>query len=346
MGAVAAIDDAIGRIFIRAPNWIGDAVMATPALGALRSTFPQATLVVAAPPRVADLFHHHPCCDAVMVFDKARNHRGIGGLLRFTSEVRRQRFDLAILLQNAFEAGIIAWLSRIPLRAGYRSDHRGALLTHPVAVGKAQRELHHTRYYLHMLEALGIRGGDGRLRLQLTVQEQSWAQTVLEAGDWLAINPGAAYGSAKRWFPQRFAAVADHLAAKWRARVVLTGSEAEIGIGREIERAMRTQPLNLIGRTTLRQLMAILAQCRLLITNDSGPMHLAAALGTPLVAIFGPTDHTTTSPLTPACRIVRQELPCAPCLLRHCPTDHRCMDRITVQDVVSAADELLRGLPP
>jgi heptosyltransferase-2 len=318
--------------------------MTTPAMGALRSSFPSAEIVVAANPLVAELFRHHPYCDRVLVYDKKGEHKGLRGLFRFSGTLRREGFDLAILLQNAIEAALMVFIAGIPRRAGYDTDGRGLLLTHGVRVGDEERRLHHTRYYLRMLEALGIGGGDGSLRLFCTDDELDWAREQLGSGRAIAVNPGAAYGSAKRWYPERFAAVADRLASEYDARIILTGGPAEAEIGRDIAAAMKEAPLNLIGRTTVRQLMALLSRCRLVVTNDSGPMHVAAAFNVPVVAVFGPTDHTTTSPLAETSRIVRHPVDCAPCLLRQCPTDHRCMEAVTVEDVLLAARELL-GIP-
>ncbi len=333
----------ISRILVRSTNWIGDAVMTTPALSLLRASFPGAEIVVAANPPVAELFRFHPGCDRVLVYDKKGAHRGLRGFLRFAEELRREKFDLAILLQNAIEAALLAWLARIPRRAGYRTDGRGLLLTHGVAVGKAERRLHHTAYYLRMLGSLGLKGEEGGLLLACTPQENDWAAAQLGTDEWVAVNPGAAYGSAKRWYPERFAAVADKLAAEYGVRIVLTGGPGEAEIGRDIEAAMTHAPLNLVGRTSVRQMMAILSRCRLMVTNDSGPMHVAAAFGVPIVAVFGPTDHTTTSPLAGNCRIIRKEADCAPCLLRQCPTDHRCMESIGVEDVLQGARQLLEA---
>jgi heptosyltransferase-2 len=314
-------------------------------MGALRSAFPAAEIVVAANPLVSELFRHHPYCDRVLVYDKKGEHKGVRGLVRFSSILRRERFDLAILLQNAVEAALMTFLAGIPRRAGYATDGRRILLTHAVTVGEEERGLHHTRYYLRMLASLGITGGDGNLRLSCTDEDLAWARKQLGSGVAFAVNPGAAYGSAKRWYPERFAAVADRLSSEYGARIVLTGGPAEAEIGRDIAAAMGIPPLDLIGRTTVRQLMALLSLCRLVVTNDSGPMHVAAAFDVPVVAVFGPTDHTTTSPLTERNRIVRHEMDCAPCLLRQCPTDHRCMTAVTVEDVLRAARELL-GAPP
>ncbi len=335
--------DHIQRILVRSTNWVGDAVMTTPAMRVVREHFPKAEIVVLANPLVAQLFEAHPWCDRVLVYDKKGRHKGLGGLLRFAAELRRERFDLALLFQNAIEAAVLAVLGGVPRRAGYRTDGRALLLTHGVAVGEKERRLHHTDYYLQMLERLGIRGENRGLLLESTPEELSRAQQLLGGGRWIAINPGAAYGSAKRWIPGRFAEVADRLADKYGARIVLTGGPGEVEIGRDIEAATSCSPLNLIGKTSIREMMAVLASCQLMVTNDSGPMHVAAAYGVPLVAVFGPTDHTTTSPWSDHFQIVRKEADCAPCLLRQCPTDHRCMEAITADDVLAAAEQVWGG---
>jgi heptosyltransferase-2 len=329
------------RVMVRMPNWIGDAVMATPALAAIRENFPEAQIMVVANPLVANLFDFHPCCDRVFVFDKRDRHQGAAGFWQFCRDLRRERFDLAVLLQNAFEAALMAVLAGIPLRAGYRTDGRGLLLTAGVPTVDKKHGLHHVDYYLRILQHLGLAAGSRQLRLALDPAEEQWAAGCLGPGEWLAVNPGASYGSAKRWIPERFAAVADGLAAEYGVKVVLTGGPGERKIGADIVQAMRHHPLNLIGSTSVRELMAVLSRCRLMVTNDSGPMHIAAAFGVPTVAVFGPTDHTTTSPLGENCRIVRNAVDCAPCMLRECPIDHRCMERITADAVLSAARELL-----
>jgi heptosyltransferase-2 len=160
----------------------------------------------------------------------------------------------------------------------------------------------------------------------------------------LGINPGATYGSAKRWYPERFAKVADELARLWGARVVITGGAGESGIAGEIESVMSGGCLNMAGRTTVRELAALIKRCNFFITNDSGPMHLAAAFNVPLVAIFGPTDNTTTSPYSSHSVVVRSETECAPCLKRECPTDHRCMTAVSADDVINAALHLKEQL--
>jgi len=327
---------------IRSTNWIGDAVMTTSALGAVRKFFPNSRITLVANPVVAELFLEHPYCDRVLVFDKKGEHRGPLGFLRFSNAVRKQHFDLAILFQNAIEAAIMAFLAAIPRRAGYASDGRGFLLTHTVPLRAEDKLLHHTDYYLEMVRKLGMAAEKTPLKLHCTDPEKQWAEGVLGPRRWVAVNPGAAYGEAKRWLPDRFARVADVLEKEFGVGILLTGGPNEIRVGLDIEAAMAKKPLNMIGKTTVRQLMALLSRCVLVVTNDSGPMHIAAAFGVPIVAVFGPTDHTTTSPLADSALIVRKDFPCSPCLLRECPHDHGCMEAVMAEDVLEPARSLLK----
>jgi heptosyltransferase-2 len=326
---------------VRTTNWIGDAVMTTPALGAIRETFPDSHITVVANPLVARLFECHPGCNDVLVFDKKGEHAGLLGFMRFIGVLRQRKFDCAILLQNAVEAAILAYLAGIRCRAGYATDGRRLLLTHPVPVGDRERALHHTDYYLNMLAQCGVSTTAKRQVLALHPDEVAWAAGLMPPGKYAIINPGAAYGAAKRWIPERFAAVADELADRHGFSIVLSGGPAEVEIGRDIASFMRAPYRNVIGETNVRQMMAILAASHLMVTNDSGPMHVAAAFGVPIVAIFGPTDHTTTSPWGTRARIVRHPVECSPCLLRQCPIDHRCMQRVAVADVLAAVEEIL-----
>lgn len=326
---------------MRTTNWIGDAVMSTPALGAVREAFPDAHIAVVANPLVAQLFACHPDCNEVIVFDKQGQHAGVPGFLRFVAALRKRKFDCAILFQNAIEAALMAFLAGVPRRAGYTTDGRRMLLTHPVPVGARERALHHTDYYLHMLAQCDVVPTVKQQRLALAADEIDWAARHMPQGRFAVINPGAAYGSAKRWIPERFAAVADELARRYNLSIVLSGGPGEVEIGQDIAKAMRAPQQNFIGQTNVRQMMALLAASSLMITNDSGPMHVAAAFGVPMVAIFGPTDHATTSPWGTRAHIVRHPVECSPCLLRQCPIDHRCMQRVTVADVMSAVAEVL-----
>jgi heptosyltransferase-2 len=344
--------DPPASLLVRATNWLGDAVMTTPALAAVREGFPDARIVLLARPLVAELFRHHPDVDEVMVYERPGRHEGALGRLRLAGEVRRRRFDGALLLQNAFDAALIAFLGRIPERAGYPTDGRRFLLTLPVPLTPAILERHEVEYYLCLLDGLGIpRPVPVSLKLGVTNQERETMVTRLASlgiergAPIVAINPGATYGSAKRWYPDRFAAVADALSAEWGARVVVVGSAAEAPLAGEIEAATRNPPVNLAGKTTVRELMALLSLSSFLVTNDSGPMHIGAALGVPLVAIFGPTDWRRTSPWSERAKVVRVEIDCSPCRLRVCDRGHECMLGVTPGMVVDAAKALLPGGP-
>jgi heptosyltransferase II len=336
-------------------NWLGDAVMTTPALGAVRAAFPEDVLTLVARPAVAELFRHHPHVDEIVVYDKPGKHAGAAGTVRLARELRRRRCGRAILFQNAFNAALLAFLAGVPDRWGYATDGRRFLLSRAVAVTEEALSLHHVEYYLRLVSDLGIpRPASPAMRLHVTDAERAAMRARLaglgvpEERRILGINPGATYGSAKRWYPERFAAAADALSEEWGAAVVLMGTRPEMPIAGEIAAAMRRRPVDLSGRTSVRELMALLSLCTFLVTNDSGPMHIAAAEGVPLAAVFGPTNPRTTSPWTPLAKVVRVDVDCSPCLLRKCDRGHECMRGVTADMVVSAARNLMaeaaRGL--
>ena len=347
-----SIDKNSRNILIRATNWLGDAVMITPAIARIRESFPKARITLLANPLVGQLFQGSPWVDRVMVFDRKRTHAGVMGRWRLAREVRREAFDAAIIFPNSFDAAFVPWLAGIPVRVGKVSDGRGLLLTGRYRPQEQVPPCHEVEYYLDLVRHFGITGQATAPRLFTTPEEDRAAAEFLAghgigADDiLLGINPGAAYGSAKRWYPARFAQVAQELAQAWGARVVIFGGPDETEIAADIEAGLGPeQCLNVAGRTSVRQLLALIKRCNFFVTNDSGPMHMAAALGVPLVAIFGSTDHSTTSPYTEQALIVRKDVACAPCKLRECPTDHRCMTAVTAEDVVSAAQSLYKGVP-
>jgi len=322
------------RLLVRAPNWVGDVVLSLPALRDLRRAFPQARLTVLARPWVAELYGAVREVDAV---EESRGHRHDVAALR-------GRFDLAVLLPNSFSSALVTWRAAIPGRWGYATDGRGPLLTRRCGVPSSVRGRSQVYYYRAMLEGLGL-VTEGPPDASLRCPEPWGAQAAAllpDEGPWIGVNPGAFFGTAKRWLPERFAAVADLVARRLGAKVAIVGGAAERPLGQAIAAQMKAEARLLCGETTLGALVGVLARLRLLLTNDSGPMHLAAALGTPLVAVFGSTDWTETAPLGGAATIVREDVDCAPCLLRECPIDHRCMTRVGVDRVASAALALVR----
>jgi len=333
--------DGIKRIVLRGPNWIGDAVMCEPALAAVRALFPQAEVTLLAKPAIAELFTHHPDLNHILVYDDRGPHRGLTGKWRLAAQLRRHRFDLAILFQNAFEAALLTFLAGIPRRYGYATDGRRLLLSE--AVPKPAASPHQVRYYLDMLRPLGSESSDRAPRLHLPQEDEAAMAARLEAAGIgaadvvIGLNPGSTYGGAKRWLPERFAETADRLAKQFNAKVLIVGARGEEALARSIAKQISAKTVVLSGQTTVRELLAAVKRCATFVTNDTGPMHVAAAFGVPVVAVFGPTDWRTTAPYGAGHALVRQPADCAPCLLRECPIDHRCMTRVTVDEVYQAA---------
>lgn len=340
------------KILVRATNWIGDAVMSLPALEAARARWPQAEIVLLARPWMAGVYRDHGVADRVIEFERDGRHRGLAGLERLARELRAERFDAALLLQNAFQAAWLAWRARIPERIGYARDGRSWLLTRAVPVPRrGEIPALEPFYYLELVRRAGwLERLPERLEIRLRVAPESLrrAEPALAAagssGERLrvAMAPGAAFGPAKCWPAERYAELADRLVAAFAADVILFGAPAERELCERIAGAMVARPAILAGRIGVAELPAALARCRLFIGNDSGAMHVAAAVGLPVVAIFGPTNPEATRPATPRLRLVRQPVECSPCMLRHCPIDHRCMTRIGVEAVFAAAAAFLR----
>lgn len=341
------------KILVRATNWVGDAVMSIPALEAIRRRWPRAEICVLARPWVADLYRHQAYADRLLRFDHRGRHAGIAGVERLAGELRAIGFDAAVLLQNAFEAAWIAWRAGIPERIGYARDARGALLTRAVPLPRhGEIPPHQSYYYLELLRRAGWIGDlaplEGvRLRVHPGDAERAEAR-LCEAGARpgrmrIALAPGAAYGSAKCWPPDRFARVADRLIAECDANVIIFGAAAEAGVAQRIAAALRGRAIPLVGQTPIGELPALFAACHLFLGNDAGAMHVAAAVGLPVVAVFGPTDPEGTAPMTRRATLVQHRVSCSPCFLRHCPVDHRCMTRVAVDQVYAAARESLAG---
>jgi heptosyltransferase-2 len=348
--------DIVKRILVRGPNWLGDAVMCEPALRGLRRLFPDAQVTLLVKPAVADLFVGHPAVTRLLTYDIKGRHAGLSGKWALAKQLRRQGFDLAVLFQNAFEAAFLTFLARVPRRYGYATDGRSLLLSDPVAVPDLRMLTHQVRYYWDLLKPLGLTGDPPVPELVVLPEEEQamvgrCAQGGLTPTDIVVgINPGSTYGDAKRWLPERFAEVTErlcrtiHTSPGQQVSVVIFGAKGEEHLGQEIAARLSSRSLVLSGATTIRELMAAVKRCSLLLTNDTGPMHIASAFKVPVVAVFGPTDWRTTSPFGGAHAIVREPVDCAPCLLRECPIDHRCMTRVTVDQVYEAATKQTAGL--
>ncbi len=341
---------AMSKVLVRATNWVGDAVMSLPAVRVIRRVFPRAEIALVARPWVADLYARESSLDRTILYSP---QKGLRGRHEFASRIRAEHFDCAILLQNAFDAALMAWLARIPERIGYRRDARGPLLTRAIPVPEPGDIPRHERfYYLELLRRAGMiehLPADDALRLEgADAARDSGLAHLASIGIFspvIGISPGAAYGNAKRWLPERFAESAEAFDSL-SPTVVVFGSASERDVCDRVAASIRRMPVhNLAGQTTLREFVDLAAACRLFLTNDSGAMHVASALGVPTVAIFGATDDVTTGPTGPLARVVREHAECSPCLLRECPIDHRCMTRVSAARVSQAASELLALTP-
>jgi heptosyltransferase-2 len=334
----------VRRVLVRAPNWLGDAVMSLPVLSALRGLFPRASLTVLAVPRVASLYYHHPAVSRVIPYPGTRARwRLLWGF--------RKNFGLALALPNSLESALGLWLAGAPHRVGYNAEARRPFLTRVVSGQENLKGLHTVFYFLGILRALGEVSRFTPPTLYLETPELAEADALLAAaagsgsGPWVGLSPGAAYGPAKRWPPARFAALAAELHRLLQARLVLLGGSDDRPVAAQVQEYLSFPILDLTGKTKLRQAMAVLRRLDLLVTNDSGLMHAAAALGVPLVAIFGSTDPAATGPFTPRATVLHHPLPCSPCFLRTCPEDYPCLTAITVDQVMAAARSWLEETP-
>ncbi|MGH9326117.1 MAG: lipopolysaccharide heptosyltransferase II [Terriglobia bacterium] len=344
------------KIMVRATNWIGDAVISLPALEALRARFPEADIAVVAKPWVSDVYYRHPAANRLIIYDPAGEHRGRSGFRKLIHRLRDEKFDAAVLFQNAFHAAWMAWRAGIPIRIGYARDGRSSLLTSAIEAPPPAAYGHQLYFYLHLLFRAGMISRPeppcppAEIRLTLEPEERAWsardlALLTLEGPRFLVgLAPGASYGAAKRWPPDRFAELADRLIAALNADVLIFGSQSERRVAEEVAAGMEHTPVIVAGETSLRQSMALLERCRLVVTNDSGLMHIAAVLALPVVAIFGSTSPHATGPLGPYARVVQNLVPCSPCGLRDCPIDFRCMEGVSVDMVYRAALQLVKQL--
>ena len=329
----------IDRLLIRAPNWMGDVVLSLGAVRDLRRNFPAARVEVLARPGLADLYRVVREVDAVHTTAGFRDDVGT---------IRAGAYHAAALLTNSFGTALQARVAGVPERWGYATDGRGPLLTRRARVPAEVLGRSEVYYYRAMLAGVGLEvtaSPDVSLRCPDDWSARG-AALLEDDGDggtatWIGFNPGAAFGSAKRWIPERYSAVGDFLVRQQGARIAILGGPGERALGDAVAAGMRGPARNLCGRTTTAELVGVLSRLSLLVTGDSGPMHVAAALGVPVVAVFGPTDWRETAPLGSRHRLVREPVHCSPCKLRDCPIDHRCMTRISADRVLGAARDLL-----
>jgi heptosyltransferase-2 len=364
------------RLLVRGTNWLGDAVMTTPALLRLREKFPDTHLTLLTPEKLGDLWLHHPVVNETVSFASGEN------IFSVAKKLRAGKFDLALVLPNSPRSALEVFLAGIPQRVGYARPWRNFFLTQTVApraeavqmrkrsVAEIQQLIaqppianrqpptanplaHQIHEYLHLAAALGANPEPLAPQLTVTPEEIAAARKKFGlnqiTGLIFGLNPGAEYGPAKRWPVEKFIAAAQEIQQRTNCTWLLFGGKSDQAITAPIQSAIgnRQSAINLAGQTSLRELMALLKLCRVLLTNDTGPMHVAAALGTSVVVPFGSTSPALTGPGLPGDprqRLLTSDAPCAPCFLRECPIDFRCLNGLGVDCVVEAVLECSAAL--
>jgi heptosyltransferase-2 len=335
------------KIAVRVPNWIGDAVLALPALHALKANHPQAEVWVVAEDWVKDLFLSGTPAEGVISLSADRSLKGLKASAR---RLKQEDFEAGLLLTHSFGSALVFALAGIPQRWGYSRDGRRFLLTRRVPHHPEEKAVHQAESYLRLIRGLGMKTPPAAIRLTLSPKEKKEGRARLDSlglkasqnKPLVVLNPGASYGPAKRWPAERFARLAALLQRQTDALILVTGSAQEAELAERLASAMPRPPVVLSGKTTLRQFMGILSHARLFITNDSGPMHMANALAVPVVGLFGPTDPAVTRPFQPPSTVIWKGAACWPCLYRSCPYGHECMTAIQPENVLEAALPYLR----
>jgi heptosyltransferase-2 len=349
----------INRILVRGTRWIGDAVMTVPALRALRQIFPHAHIVLSAGAWAEGLFLDADFIDELCLANATEDAGRLHAVWHEAQSWRVGDYELVVLFQNSFASALTASLARIPRRIGYATDGRGFLLTESLPVPAWKNERHEIFYYLNIIAEIEHRF-TGKVfhgnrvpeaMLDVSPERQTAAQQLLRhhgveitdssARPLVILCPGSTNSRAKRWHAESYAALADRLIEDTNATILLIGAQAEREVSKEVAAFMQHRPVVLTGETTLAETVAVMSLASLVISNDTGPAHIAGALSRPTLVLFGPTNPTTTCPFSQTAEIIREPPLCAPCMLRDCPIDHRCMTRITPERVFDHANELL-----
>ncbi len=341
------------NIIVRMPNWLGDLVMATPVLADLRTRFPDANITAMCQSNVAGLLKNDPHINEVFSYKKPSGWIHRAQHWEIIETVQLGEYDLGILLTNSFSSAWWFWRGKVANRIGFAGNLRSCLLNKAVPFPETRETQHLVITYKMLLAPIGIGISDSPPKLYVSNEERQAAIELLKKyridptkNSIIGINPGAAYGSAKCWLPDRFRAVTEKLLEDPNHFILYFGDNAGASLVNEICHEMPERVINLAGKTNLRELLALIEQCKVLLTNDSGPMHIAAALGTPLLALFGSTSDVQTGPYGHYAKVIHKHVECSPCYLRTCPIDFRCMKRIEVDEVYQELEKLIRKDKP
>ncbi len=343
----------IKKILVRGANWIGDSVMSVPAMRELRRIFPDAKITLHTRTWADGVFRDASFIDEIVTYD--RHKWVIKDILDNSQFLKTDGYDLAVLFPNSFESALTSFLTRIPRRIGYNKDARGLLLTDPIAVPEWKNRRHESFYYLNLVAEVE------RLVLGRETVSHSVPSSTIEISDerriaarqqladfgvdlsrkTVALGVGSTNSRAKRWPAERYAELNDRLQRELEVNVLLVGSKDEADVAGTVETQAFKKPLNIVGQTNMDEVAAILSEIDLLISNDMGLAHLAPAVGAETIVIFGPTNPETTAPFSENAHILRHQVECSPCMLRDCPIDHRCMTRVSVDEVFARATGVL-----
>lgn len=336
-------------ILVKGTNWVGDTIISFPAVHSLRTLFPEARIDVLAKPHLADLWKANSDIDEVITYEMPDGVRRVFGELKIARLLRNRRIDLAVVLPRSFSSAWMVFLGGIHYRIGYGGEARDWLLTEKVARSTELLNKHRMYYYLNLIKVLGDCVPPPLPQLSLNGEVQVWAEEFLAKKGLkekllIGFNPGATYGEAKCWPPARFVELAKRLIKDYDASILIFGSPEpkEMALNAAIFQGIGKRCMDLTGETSLLQLASLLKRCRLLVTNDTGTMHVGAAVGTQIVAIFGPTDPRITSPLGEGHVIIKNDVPCSPCVRRVCTYRHHpCMALITTDEVFEFVSEMI-----
>lgn len=337
------------KIVVRGANWIGDSVMSVPALRALRQLFPDDEIALHTRSWAEGIFRDADFIDRILTYERPES--SLKEVMGQARALKNERFDLAIIFPNSFASALTARFAGIPRRFGFSKEGRRLVLTDPVPIPEWKSTRHEAYYYLELVRAVenGVLGTDSSARYETTTDLPVSDARQADTRDFLtrkgvdlsrpivALGPGSTNSMAKRWPYERFATVADLLHKEKAANIILLGGPDDVEVAAKISAMSRASLLDLTAKTSLGDAADILSVCDLMISNDMGLAHLAPAVGTATLVIFGPTNPVTTRPFSELAQVLRVEVECSPCMLRECPIDHRCMERVTVEQVFSAA---------
>jgi len=330
------------RILIVNVNWLGDTLFVTPFIRAVRENCPDSYIAVLTHSRCREILEGNPRINEIIIYDERRRHRHLLGKFSIVSELKSKKFDTAFILRRSLSRTMLLFLSKIPERVGYDSKRAGFLLTNKVVPSSVSRDMHRVEYFLGLARAVGIHPKSVNYEFFISEKDRDRAAKTLKAGglkgrkDFIVINPGGNW-DLKRWPAENFARLGDEISSRFNARVALTGADKDIDLCKHVSSLMKAGPVLLCGKTDLKMLAAVFEKARWVISNDSGPMHIAVGVKTPVITLFGPTSPRITGPYGDGVyKVLQKDVDCEiPCYNLSCK-DNQCMKAISVEDVLEA----------